>query len=357
MDIEQAVDTYRKKYPVYERFTVKVRNLLDELMHSNDINFTIEHRTKELEHFREKITRPGKSYEDPINEITDLSGLRIVVRQLSDVSKVIEIIRSEFSVDDDNSVYKSAELNVDQFGYTSVHLVVGLNTGRASLTEWRSFKELKSEIQVRTILQHAWAVISHTFDYKVDTDIPREFRRQLFRLSALFELADEELDHLVENIQEKIKDYRASLDVGDTKIELNVDSLRTYIETAPESLYWLEYVRNSLEQPVNRWGDLSKSIRLIEACGLKTIEDIKRPLIDAQGWGKDFFSEHFQELIQIYKRKLRDLDLTKNGIIISLIIAANAERLSDEILEKDLGFMHTSILEAALKARGIHRGF
>jgi GTP pyrophosphokinase len=285
MDIEQSVLQYSERFQVYERFTTKVRGLLEELLRTNEINFSSEHRTKDINHFREKITRPGKSYVNPLNEITDLCGVRIIVRQLADVNKAISIIKNEFKVDDSNSVYKAEELNVDQFGYTSVHLVVNLNVGRAALTEWRQFEGLKIEIQIRTILQHAWAVISHPFDYKVGADIPREFRRRLFRLSALFQLADEELDQLVEDIEEKIADYKASLNKGNAQIELNVDSLRAYMESAREFKYWVDYLRKDLGLPLDKWGDISKTIRITTICKLNTIDDIRRVITSAQSWG------------------------------------------------------------------------
>lgn len=58
-----------------------------------------------------------------------------------------------------------------------------------------------------TVLQHAWATISHKLDYKSEVDVPRELRRSLFRLSALLELADKEFVDLrrrTEELQERM---------------------------------------------------------------------------------------------------------------------------------------------------------
>jgi hypothetical protein len=51
-------------------------------------------------------------------------------------------------------------------------------------------------VQVRTVLQHAWASISHALQYKQEDDIPRALRRRLARISALLEVADEEFAEL-----------------------------------------------------------------------------------------------------------------------------------------------------------------
>jgi putative GTP pyrophosphokinase len=235
MDIDQVVAQYRELYPTYNRFTEKITDLIEDLLRPSQIRYDIEFRTKEEDSFREKIIR--HSYEDPLAEITDLAGVRIILRRLSDIRKVAEIIEGEFAVDNQRSIDKEAELNVNQFGYRSLHLIVNINVNRCALTDWSPFRSLKAEIQVRTFLQHIWAMFSHSLDYKVGADIPREFRRRLFRLSALFELSDEELDRLNENIQEQVELYRKKVEQGAAGIELNVYSLRSFMESSDPAQY------------------------------------------------------------------------------------------------------------------------
>jgi putative GTP pyrophosphokinase len=348
MDIEQAVEQYRNTYPQYQRFTNRLQTLLEELLQSEHIKFNLEHRTKDVDHFREKLTRPGKSYSNPVNEITDLCGIRIILYRISDVPSVVSILKKEFCIDDKNSVYKAEELKVDQFGYTSVHLVISLLERRAVLSEWRQFEHFKAEIQVRTILQHAWAVISHEFDYKVGADIPREFRRRLFRLSALFELADEELDHLVNEIQKTIENYKKSLDQGITEIELNVDSLRTYIESAEEVQYWQGQVgRIAGKQPAN-WGDLSQDIKVAKHCGLTNIEDIKKLLESARGWGEEILEKYYDALTKLHGVPRNRVSPTLDGVVNLLIVASNAKRFTPDILEKEFGYVDSVPLRIIL---------
>jgi len=314
----------------------------------------LEHRTKEVAHFREKINRPGKAYADPLAEATDLCGVRIISRRISDVDRVIELLRREFAIDEGNSSYRSEELGVDQFGYTSVHIVFQLDDNRAVLTEWKDFAAIKAEVQVRTVLQHAWALISHSFDYKVSTDVPRQLRRRLFRLSAIFELADSELDQIAENVENLIQSYKTDVSKGKAAIELNVDSLRAYIETAPEARYWIQFLRENTGQRVESWGDLSRDIRIAERCGITTLDEIKKVMINAKGWGEQFFKIFYDKLFQEKNITPDKVMTVLNGVVTWLLIASNKDKFSQQVLESKFGIHGLGswyIVEAARKAK------
>ncbi len=57
-------------------------------------------------------------------------------------------------------------LQEERFGYQSIHYLVKLKGERARLAEYRNLKDGVVEIQIRTILQHAWAEIEHDIQYK-----------------------------------------------------------------------------------------------------------------------------------------------------------------------------------------------
>src|SRR6266478_8669583 len=102
MNIDYVVAQYREQHPLYVRFTKKLRDLLEELLGPLQIEYgiidsRIDGRTKEIGSLRKKID--GKSYVDPLGDITDLSALRIVLHKLSDIPKVTRIIRKAFAVD------------------------------------------------------------------------------------------------------------------------------------------------------------------------------------------------------------------------------------------------------------------
>ena len=354
MDPEQETGKYRELYPLYAKFTSKLDQLLKELLPKVVEDFAVESRPKDPEHFKEKIARSDKSYIDPIKEVTDLAGLRVILTHLSDVRKVEDLIEREFVVDP-NSEYKIKRLEADQFGYLSDHIVVSLREDRTKLSDWSDFVGLRAEIQIRTNLQHAWALISRRFAYKLQTDIPQEHRRRLNRLSALFELADEELDHIVSELRSTSVAYKAAMTKGENKIDINVDSLKTYIETSPEVRYWNDFLRTDPEvgHKVDSWGDLSRDVRIAHFCGLRYIADIDSILRQAHGWGEEFFRRFYARMLREhpYVSNKGDIMTVLNGTVTMLMIAARAEEFTSSILDKDFGFGSTYLLETALDAR------
>jgi hypothetical protein len=81
---------------------------------------------------------------------------------------------------------------------------------------------------------HAWADLSHRLSYKKKEHVPRKFQRQMFRLGALFEIADQHFDEL----RQQKEEYQTSLlnaahtDSGQfyTNQEMNVDSLQAFLD-------------------------------------------------------------------------------------------------------------------------------
>lgn len=353
MEIDQIIDDYTKKLTLYKRFTEKNKQLLEEILDANNIKYILEARTKDPEHLREKILREGKSYDDPLYEITDFSGLRIILHNLTDVDKVVHLIQQEFIIDERNSIYKGYDFPEDQFGYRSIHLIACHKEERIRLIDWKDFENLKAEIQIRTHLQHAWAETSHEFDYKLKADVPKEIRRRLFRLSALFELADEEFDKIVHEVNDLLGTYKEKLIRGEKLMEINVDSLKSYIENSGEIQYWNDFIRsdNEIGHEVQLWGDLSRDIRIAEFCGLKTIEDIDQILRNARGWGEIFFREFFKIYYSTHDTTPDKVHTVINGSLTMLMIASYAEKFEPEILIKEFGFGTPFILETAKAAR------
>lgn len=76
------------------------------------------------------------------------------------------------------------------FGYKGLHLDLKLLPNRQELPEYRRFRDLRFEVQLRTIVQDAWSALDHKIKYK--KNIPHVLKRRINRLAAIFELADQE---------------------------------------------------------------------------------------------------------------------------------------------------------------------
>jgi putative GTP pyrophosphokinase len=219
--------------PHYEECSRRITSLISDLLRSANVDVVqIEGRAKTVDSFVEKLGRKGRTDVNPFATVTDLIGLRVITYYLQDVETVGQILASEFTIDLENSSDAAAKLGTDQFGYRSAHFVAKLHPSRSGLAEWSAFDGLPIEIQVRTALQHAWAAVSHKVEYKAPTDFPVEFRRRLVRLSALFELADEQFELLRDERDSADTANRTEVGKGQLDIPLDSSSLRAYFESA-----------------------------------------------------------------------------------------------------------------------------
>jgi len=227
--VTREARAYEKVRPLHERFTQRLEVLIRDLLVQRGIAVSlVTSRCKPVDSFSEKIQRGNKHYMDPLREVTDLAGTRVICYYSEDVDAVSDLISREFRVDKANSIDKSATLDPDRFGYLSVHFVVQLNEARAGLLEWKEFDGLKAEIQVRTLLQHAWAEIDHKLLYKTEKDIPSPVRRQLFRVSALLEMGDKEFSEVRKLTEIAERQYTESISKGDLNVDINLNSVMLY---------------------------------------------------------------------------------------------------------------------------------
>lgn len=227
-------DQQRKKY---ERFAREVEHQLRCILEEEGIVCNaITSRVKERDSLTQKIDVKSDKYKS-LSEVTDIAGIRIITYYDSDVERAAKIVEREFCVDKENSINKREALGPEKFGYCSVHYVVSMNEDRLKLPENRGYAGIKCEIQIRTVLQHAWAEIEHDLGYKSEIDIPKDIRRSFSRLAGLLEVADKEF----QEIREFLETYRAKVeaeiseksDYGTPDCELDAVVLEAVLKTKP----------------------------------------------------------------------------------------------------------------------------
>jgi hypothetical protein len=160
-------------------------------------------------------------------QVTDLCGLRVVTYHVEETEAVAALVRDQFDVDLKNSVDKSKPADPDRFGYKSIHYVVRIDPARP---EFRDSPRMSAEIQIRTILQHAWAEIDHRIRYKSNRAVSGPLQRDLFRLSALLELGDLEFSRIREAFLARMQAHREHVRKGALDIVLDIESLRAYLK-------------------------------------------------------------------------------------------------------------------------------
>jgi putative GTP pyrophosphokinase len=144
-------------------------------------------RVKPRSSLAEKLARPDRSY-GGLWDVTDLVGLRVITYFEDHVDRVGQIIEGRLPVRFADSVDKRTRRDAGAFGYRSLHYVCKMGGGGAKLLH----DEAHCELQVRTVLDHAWAEIEHDLGYKPREAVPASTRRRLHRLAGLLELADQE---------------------------------------------------------------------------------------------------------------------------------------------------------------------
>ncbi|MEN6351215.1 MAG: RelA/SpoT domain-containing protein [Syntrophomonas sp.] len=115
MSLDSFIQTYRDKRPFYDMLTNKLEVLFREILYRENVHFTIEKRTKEVESFSEKITRADKNYTNPLEEISDFSGIRIIVNSIAEIEMVVKLLEREFEIDRSRSINKAGLLNIDHW--------------------------------------------------------------------------------------------------------------------------------------------------------------------------------------------------------------------------------------------------
>lgn len=169
---------------------------------------TVEDRAKDLSSFEKKCQKTNEDgtlrYPNAPDGITDLAGVRIIVFTRDSVDLACELVHELFDVfemeDVGDRVYQKRG-----FGYQSKHLLIRLGDDRKNLKENKDVRALVCEIQVRTILQHAWAELEHDIQYKTTSDIPVDLSKRFSALAGLLELADREFQN-IQNESAAVKD-------------------------------------------------------------------------------------------------------------------------------------------------------
>ena len=306
-------------YPLYHDFTERLYALLKELIHNTAIRVDhIERRTKTLKSFLEKTER--EVYEKPFEEIKDFTGLRIVTYYRGSIDKILDLIRREFAVDESFTDDKAAELRPEEFGYQSVHLTVSLSSSRSGLNEWKRFAGLCAEIQVRSVLQHAWAVLSHTLDYKAASQIPEELRRELFRLNATLEGADVAFTELLKRSDEITRRYQHHVEQGELDLPLNLNSLQEFVEQKVNLREWEALGESAGMEPFlqitrssNEIG-LEKLLFILQAAKFSTISEFESLLPKLQ----ERF-EQLQQFVSLMRKRGKKVHAVPFDVLILLV--------------------------------------
>ena len=234
MNCEMILDEYREKLPIYEKMKTVVLHLLRTCLKENHVVISgLEARVKTEQSLAGKLELKGYKYHS-LEDITDVLGARIITYYCDEVDIISALAEKLFVIDWENSVDKRKMLEIDRFGYLSLHYVCRIPEALYKDPEMPQLNQIRFELQMRSTLQHVWANMYHDIGYKNDVEIPLEYQRNMTRLAGMLEWADEQFCR----IRKEINGYRRMVQsmVANGNLDdvpLNGDTFRSFLKMKP----------------------------------------------------------------------------------------------------------------------------
>ena len=301
---QELLEQYKSLLPVYTQMADVIPKRLSEFFaEAGIIVAAVEHRVKAEQSLAGKLQLKGGKYKD-IFDITDLVGIRVITFYIDDVDKVASVLERLFEIDWENSIDKRKAHEIDSFGYLSLHYICRIPESAYTHPDYPELNKIRFEVQMRTVLQHAWANMNHDTGYKSGVEIPTVYLRNLSRLAGMLELVDDEFSR----IRRELSDYRrqvqklvASGNLDD--VQLDGDSFKSYIAIGPFDalLRRMASINQAEIQPV----DMSPFLRVFKGLRFKTLGDIARLI-------KDYSDAAYQ--IACFQMGITDLDILSSSV-------------------------------------------
>ena len=125
----EQVEKYQCMLPAYVQYADTLRRVLEHAAAVHAPLAVVQTRPKAIASFAEKIQRKRGKYRDPVNQLTDLCGGRVITSTAGDVAPMCRFIEAHFDIDWANSVDVTQRLKPAEFGYRSVHYIVQFRPG------------------------------------------------------------------------------------------------------------------------------------------------------------------------------------------------------------------------------------
>jgi ppGpp synthetase/RelA/SpoT-type nucleotidyltranferase len=261
--------TYESYEPLFLQIIANIENKLKNTIKLTSMP-TYKSRIKSFSSYYRKVLRvkPAEAVQgDHLIELTDMMGIRVICAFLEDLSEVEKQVCASFDVQEVE--HKGAAQNFREFGYESVHILIRIPEDCAIKTDLPFSPNTVCEIQIRTILQDAWAEVEHELVYKSEfTPFDMPLRRKLASMNASLSLAD--------IIFQEIRDYQKKLQ---SEVEARRESFYEQADelTKPDAKAVLEvksinrvspYVRGTIDDMLleaihaHNTGDLDRAVSI-----------------------------------------------------------------------------------------------
>jgi putative GTP pyrophosphokinase len=182
--------------PLAGRIEDHLKNLLGSFGRIDRISA----RAKSVDRFLGKAAKleDGKlKYEDPLNQIQDQVGARIVTFYASDVERIRLEIEKYFKYIESQKIVPESER---EFGYEGRHFILFVPEDLIDDTVSREESVELFELQIKTLFQHAWSEAEHDLGYKPSVKLTSDQNRRLAFTAAQAWGADQIFDEMFRQI-------------------------------------------------------------------------------------------------------------------------------------------------------------
>ncbi|MDR0323751.1 MAG: tetratricopeptide repeat protein [Treponema sp.] len=269
---------YDKYIDIRHHIVNDLKDWLDHLLIHFNSTPVVSGRMKNFESYFSKYLRLLKAG-DNNPQITDLLGARIICPFIEDLSAVENIIKKHFSIVETE---KKGHYTFKEFGYESIHILIKIP---GEITEHRGEPGTDiAEIQIRTILQDAWAEVEHELVYKAEfSPFDEPMKRKLAAVNASLSLAD--------IIFQEIRSYQRKYS---KEMEKRRESFYNKIEEATDNLLFSSKEVTKKEVPLNAGLETSSANNI-------SIDDLLVNALSAHNQNR--FSEAISQYTKILELK------------------------------------------------------
>lgn len=232
-DAGMAVDDERFQERALGNAAQAIRNTIVGRLHDDGLNHhDVQFRVKAPASAAEKLTRRDHKgllkYPGGLERLDDLIGVRVILFVESDIDAVAIALSNQFTCLDDED--KTAMMRKNGgIGYAGRHLTLEVPANNPP-TNCREYAGYRFEVQIRTVLQHAWAEFEHDIRFKGSSGDNAEISRAFTMASTLIELADQQFVNIADTLK-RLQSEGAIVPVPETQT-LDAGSLQSVLNRA-----------------------------------------------------------------------------------------------------------------------------
>jgi len=208
------------------------------------------------------------------------------------------LITKSFNVHEKSSIGKLENPVNESFGYRSMKFICDFGEYRENLPEFKQYKGMVFEIQVRSVLQHTLLEFEHGRNNIFSGILPSHLKRRLQLVAGLLESADRELDSLAKDLSKYTKKVTRNTKAGDLKMEINTSSLKEYLNEKIKIFKKTQFVFNGHPKLLNQ------IIREMTDFDLDTLDDVDNIL-----------NKQFLDLTEKHIAATNEIGLLRNAML------------------------------------------